>query len=64
MRAGFVLGELGTGLRRNLSMAVSVILVTMISMYLLELGLLAQRQVDTMKDYWYDRCLLYTSRCV
>ena len=36
-------------------MAVSVILVTMVSMYLLGLGLLAQRQVDTMKDYWYDR---------
>ena len=64
MRAGFVLGELGTGLRRNLSMAVSVILVTMISMYLLGLGLLAQRQVDTMKDYWYDRVQVSIFLCV
>ena len=36
-------------------MAVSVILVTMVSMFLLGLGLLAQRQADTMKGYWYDR---------
>ena len=36
-------------------MAVSVVLVTMVSMYLLGLGLLAQRQADTMKGYWYDR---------
>src|SRR5687768_9235351 len=38
-----------------MSMAVSVILVTMVSMFLLGLGLLAQRQADTMKGYWYDR---------
>ena len=35
MRLQFILGEIGTGLRRNLSMAVSVILVTLVSMYLL-----------------------------
>jgi cell division transport system permease protein len=55
MRAGFVLGEVGNGLRRNLSMSLSVVLVTMVSMFLLGLGLLAQRQADTMKGYWYDR---------
>jgi len=55
MRFQFLLGEIGNGLRRNLSMAVSVVIVTMISMYLLGLGLMGQRQVDTMKDYWYDR---------
>ena len=27
----------------------------MVSMFLLGLGLLAQRQADTMKGYWYDR---------
>ncbi|HYN30244.1 MAG TPA: permease-like cell division protein FtsX [Dermatophilaceae bacterium] len=55
MRAGFILGEVGNGLRRNLSMSISVVLVTMVSMFLLGLGLLAQRQADTMKGYWYDR---------
>ncbi|WP_249138602.1 permease-like cell division protein FtsX [Phycicoccus avicenniae] len=51
----FLASEVGSGLRRNVSMAVSVILVTMVSIFLLGLGLLAQRQADTMKGYWYDR---------
>ncbi len=64
MRITFLLGEIGNGLRRNVSMVVSVVLVTMISMYLLGLGLLAQRQVDTMKDYWYDRVQVSVFLCV
>ncbi len=64
MKIGFVLRESAGGLRRNLSMAISVILVTMISMYLLGLGLLANRQVDTMKDYWYDRVQVSVFLCV
>ena len=32
MKLGFILGEVGTGLRRNLSMVVSVVLVTFISL--------------------------------
>ncbi|MDQ6911158.1 MAG: permease-like cell division protein FtsX [Actinomycetota bacterium] len=64
MRITFLLGEIGNGLRRNVSMVVSVVLVTMISMYLLGLGLLAQRQVDTMKDYWYDRVQVSIFLCV
>ncbi len=50
-----VFADAWEGLRRNKSIAVSVILVTMISMYLLGVGLLAQKQVDQMKGYWYDR---------
>ncbi len=55
MKASFMMGEVWNGLRRNMSMAISVILVTMVSMYLLGLGMLAQRQADTWKGYWYDR---------
>jgi cell division transport system permease protein len=55
VQARFLASEVGSGLRRNASMAVSVVLVTMVSMFLLGLGLLAQRQADTMKGYWYDR---------
>lgn len=55
MRIGFLLGEVWTGLRRNASMAISIVLVTMVSMFLLGMGLLAQKQVTTMKGYWYDR---------
>jgi cell division transport system permease protein len=44
-------------------MALSVVIVTMISMYLLGLGLMGQRQVDTMKDYWYDRVQVTVLLC-
>ena len=63
MQLPFLIGEIGNGLRRNLSMAVSVVIVTMISMYLLGLGLMGQRQVDTMKDYWYDRVQVTVLLC-
>ena len=55
MRLQFVLGELANGLRRNLSMTVSVVLVTAVSLFFLGFGLLSHYQVETMKDYWYDR---------
>jgi cell division transport system permease protein len=55
MRLQFILTEIFQGLRRNLSMTVSLILVTVVSLFLLGLGMLSQRQVDAMKDYWYDR---------
>lgn len=55
MRPGFLLGEMGNGLRRNVSMFVSVVLVTMVSLFFLGIGLLAQQQVNTAKGYWYDK---------
>ena len=55
MRPGFLLGEVGNGLRRNFSMFVSVVLVTMVSLFFLGVGLLAQAQVNTAKGEWYDR---------
>ena len=55
MRLQFILSEIWIALRRNMSMAISVALVTMVSVLFLGLGVLAQRQVVTMKDYWYDR---------
>jgi cell division transport system permease protein len=55
MRLQFVLSEIGIGLRRNISMTVSVVLVTMISLLLLGMALLASAQVSTMKGFWYDK---------
>jgi cell division transport system permease protein len=55
MRFQFVLSEINIGLRRNITMTVSVILVTTVSLLLLGVGVLAQKQVSEMKDYWYDR---------
>ncbi|HEU0101712.1 MAG TPA: permease-like cell division protein FtsX [Mycobacteriales bacterium] len=55
MRLQFILSEIGIGLRRNWAMTVSVVLVTFVSLVFIGLAMLAQQQVSTMKDYWYDR---------
>ena len=55
MRARFLLSEVGTGLRRNLTMTFAVIVTTAISLSLLGIGLLSNSQVNAMKDYWYDK---------
>jgi len=55
MRAGFVMGEVGIGLRRNLTMTFAVVITVAISLSLLGIGLLSNSQVRTMKDYWYDK---------
>ncbi len=55
MRLQFVTREIGIGLWRNLSMTVSVIIVTAVSLGFLGAGLLFQRQVDITKGYWFDR---------
>ncbi len=55
MRLGLILGEVGQGLRRNLSMVVSVVLVTFISLTFVGVAILLQFQINQMKGYWYDR---------
>ncbi|PPK92007.1 cell division transport system permease protein [Kineococcus xinjiangensis] len=63
MRVGFVLSEMGIGLRRNLSMAISVILVTMVSLFFFGAALLVQSQVQTMKGFWYDKVQVSVYLC-
>ncbi|GAA2169092.1 permease-like cell division protein FtsX [Pedococcus bigeumensis] len=63
MRVQFMLSEIWIGLRRNLSIAISVMLVTMVSVYLMGIGFLAQGQVDTLKGYWYDRIQVSIFMC-
>ena len=55
MRAGFLLKEVRIGLRRNLTMTFAVVVTVAISLSLLGIGLLANAQVNAMKDYWYDK---------
>ncbi|WP_159809829.1 permease-like cell division protein FtsX [Cellulomonas citrea] len=55
MRIRFVLGEIGQGLRRNLSMTVSVILVTFVSLAFVGVASLLQTQIGKMKGDWYDK---------
>lgn len=55
MRANYVLSGIGSGLRRNLTMTVAMILTTAISLTLLGSGLLLFQKVNQMKDYFYVR---------
>jgi cell division transport system permease protein len=63
VRPAFLVGEVANGLRRNTSMFVSVVLVTMVSLFFLGSGLLAQQQVDTAKGYWYDKVQVSVYLC-
>lgn len=55
MRLSFILSEIFSGLRRNLSMVVSVILVTFVSLTFVGAAGLLQAQVSQMKGYWFDK---------
>ncbi|GAB3621121.1 permease-like cell division protein FtsX [Glutamicibacter endophyticus] len=55
MRLGFILREAAKGLRQNVVMVVSVVLVTFVSLTFIGASVLLQLQINQMKGYWYDR---------
>lgn len=63
MRLGLILGEVANGLRRNVSMVISVILVTFISLTFVGAAILLQMQIGQMKGYWYDRAQVAVYMC-
>ncbi len=63
MRLGLILGEVANGLRRNVSMVVSVVLVTFISLTFVGAAILLQMQIGQMKGYWYDRAQVAIYMC-
>lgn len=63
MRFGLIWSEVGNGLRRNLSMVVSVVLVTFISLTFVGTAALLQLQIAQMKNYWYDRAQVAVYMC-
>ena len=63
MRLGLVLGEAGSGLRRNVSMVISVVLVTFISLTFVGAAILLQFQITQMKGFWYDKAQVTVSLC-
>lgn len=64
MRAGLVLGEVWNGLRRNLSVVISVILVTFVSLTFVGAAIIMQLQVNQMKNFWYDRAQVAIYMCM
>jgi cell division transport system permease protein len=63
VRASFILSEIGIGLRRNLTMTVAVIVTVAIGLSLFGTGLLIRNQVETMKDFWYDKVEISVYLC-
>lgn len=63
MRVGLVLSEALTGLRRNASMVISVVLVTFVSLTFVGAAILMQMQIGQMKDYWADRAQVAIYMC-
>ncbi|MDT7580040.1 MAG: cell division transport system permease protein [Pseudonocardiales bacterium] len=55
MRTDFVVREVGTGLRRNVTMTVAMVLTTAISLGLVGTGLLAVRTIDRTEALYSDR---------
>ena len=57
------MSEVSHGLRRNVSMVISVILVTFISLTFVGAAILLQSQIGQMKGYWYDRAQVAVYFC-
>lgn len=55
MRAGFLVNEVATGLRRNVTMTIAMILTTAISIGLFGGGLLVVRLADQSRDIYLER---------
>lgn len=48
-------GEAMTGLRRNITMTIAVVVTMWVSLSLFGIGLLSAQQVDLIKGRWYDK---------
>jgi len=63
VKLGFILGETWQGIRANLSMALSIVLVTFISLTFVSVASLLQIQISSMKNYWYERAQVAIYLC-
>src|SRR5436190_24194038 len=63
MQLTYVFSELRTGLRRNVSMFVAVIVTLFVSLTLVGLGLLLNAQADKAEQFWGDRLQITVFLC-
>lgn len=63
MRLTFVLSQVGQGLRRNLAMTVAVIIVTCVSLLFVGSAVLAEMQINNLRDTWYGKIEISVSMC-
>jgi len=55
VRAQFVASEIWTGLRRNLTMTIAVVVIAAVSLTMFGCSLMLRNQVNVMKGYWYGK---------
>ena len=63
MRVRLILAEALSGLRRNASMVISVILVTFVSLTFVGAAMLMQMQIGKMQSYWAERAQVSIVMC-
>jgi cell division transport system permease protein len=63
MQLRYVLSELGHGLRRNLSMHLAVILTLFVSLTLVGLGVLMNKQADEAAEFWGSQIEIPVNLC-
>jgi len=63
VKLGFVFREIGQSLSRNVSMIISIVLVTFLSLTFVGTAGLLQAQIGQMKTYWYDRAQVAIYLC-
>lgn len=63
MQISHIFTELGTGLRRNVSMTVALIVTTFVSLTLVGFGLLVKTQADRTEEFFGDRLTVQVILC-
>lgn len=63
MQLTYVFSELGSALRRNLSMSVAVIVTIFVSLTLVGMGLLLNAQANKAEDYWGSKLQVTVFLC-
>ena len=63
MQLTYVFSELRTGLRRNVSMTIAVIVTLFVSLTLVGLGLLLNAQANKAEEFWGDRLQITVFLC-
>lgn len=63
MQLTYVFSELATGLRRNVSMTVAVVVTLFVSLTLVGLGLLLNSQAEKAEEFWGDRLQITVFMC-
>lgn len=63
MKITFLMRETWEGIRRNLSMVLSIVLVTFVSLTFVSIAALLQVQIGNLKTFWYDKAQVVIYLC-